>query len=72
MPSLARIASYLVLIAMFLAAGAPLLSDTTPGSERSIAVAVVGVMLAIGQLLQVLQMRALRRSQQLHEDVNHS
>ncbi len=71
MPSLARIAAYVALIAMFLAAGAPILSDTTPGSERSIVVAVVGVMLAIVQLLQVLQMRALQKAQQLHRDLDH-
>jgi hypothetical protein len=71
MTSLGQVASYLVVFAMFLAAGAPALSDTTPGSYRSIAQAIVGVFLAVATLLNVLQMRALRRTQELHEGVNH-
>jgi len=68
---LQQIAAYLILAAMFISAAAPLLSDTAPGSDRSIAQAIVGVFLAVGALLNVLQMRALQKRQQLHEGFQH-
>jgi hypothetical protein len=71
MGTLAKIAAYLTVIAMFLAAGAPLLKDTAPGSDRSIVVAVVGVALAIVALLNALQMRALSRSVTKHQQSLH-
>ena len=71
MPTLGRIASYVILAAMFIAGGAPLLADTAPGSDRSIAQAIVGVLLAVGALLNVLQMRALQKRQQVHEGFQH-
>jgi small-conductance mechanosensitive channel len=45
---------YLSLIAMFLLAGSPLLTDTTPGSLRSIVVAVAGIALALSQLVHAV------------------
>jgi small-conductance mechanosensitive channel len=56
----------LSLVAMFLLAGSPLLADTTPGSVRSIVVAVAGVALALSQLVHAIGPKNTQSSFRLH------
>ncbi len=55
-------AGYLLVTAMFLAAFAPILPDTAPGSDRSIVVAVAGVLLAFVTLINMVQLHQVHIS----------
>jgi hypothetical protein len=52
-----QVSSLISLIAALLMAGAPLLADSAPGSDRSIVVAVAGVLTAVVVLVRILAAR---------------
>jgi hypothetical protein len=57
MNRLDTITAYLSMLAALLMAFAPLLQDTAPGSDRSIVVAVAGVLTAVIVLVRILAAR---------------